>query len=166
MRYVSNEIFVLTNSNPVRNDGELRFYTFLMWFNVVKFERQTYISYEEIRLPTFGELLRRLRGSRSQKQVAADLEMPITTLSTLENQSLAPRASVLKRFADYYGVPLSYFYPPQATQMTPSDTARAWLQSLRDAPTEPDTIAFHGPPEYPDEIKKQFAAKIRQKKNG
>ena len=92
--------------------------------------------------------------------------MPVTTLSTLENQSSAPRASVLNRFADYYGVPLSYFYPPIATKLTPSDSARAWLQSLKSAPTPKDSIAFHAPAEYPDEIKKQFAAKIRQKKNG
>jgi transcriptional regulator with XRE-family HTH domain len=117
-------------------------------------------------LPTFGELLRRLRGSRSQKQVAADLKMPVTTLSTLENQSSAPRASVLRKFADYYGVPLSYFYPPTATKMVPSDSALAWLQSVTQAPTAKDSIAFHGPVEYPDEVKKQFAAKIQQKKHG
>ena len=37
-------------------------------------------------MPKFGELLRRLRGDRSQREVADELGMPVTTLSTLENQ--------------------------------------------------------------------------------
>ena len=48
----------------------------------------------------FGSRLRRLRGTRTQKQVAADLQMPITTLSTLENQQAVPRGVMLKRFGD------------------------------------------------------------------
>ena len=116
-------------------------------------------------MPGFGELLRRLRGTRSQRDVAADLAMPVTTLSTLENQESVPRGPVLKRLADYYGVQLTYFYPPTASEMKPSDPAREWLRSLSHKSIDQEVIATYAPPDYPDAVKKQFAQKIRQKRH-
>jgi transcriptional regulator with XRE-family HTH domain len=112
----------------------------------------------------FGELLRRLRGSKTQKEVADDLKMPITTLSGLENQNAVPRGSVLKKLADYYGVPLTYFYTTPVSKMEPSDAARDWLLSLKHQEVKNSGIATQAPPEYPDSIKQEFAEKIRQKK--
>jgi len=112
----------------------------------------------------FGELLRRLRGTRSQKDVASDLGMPVTTLSTLENQEAVPREPVLKKLADYFGVPLTYFYAVPASVMRPSDAAKEWLLSLKHKSIEKNTIATHAPPEYPEDVKKRFAEKIRQKR--
>src|SRR5580698_187233 len=108
-------------------------------------------------MPDFGELLRRLRGSRSQKTVASDLDMPVTTLSTLENQNQIPRGYVLKRLADYYGVPLTYFYPSTSSEMVPTDAARQWLDAVRHGSIDKDAIATHAPPDYPEEAKKRFA---------
>src|SRR5579871_4744083 len=68
-------------------------------------------------------VVNRLRGSRTQKEVASLLEMPVTTLSTLENQEAVPRGSVLKRLADFYGVPLNYFYAAPSAEMKATDTA-------------------------------------------
>jgi transcriptional regulator with XRE-family HTH domain len=116
-------------------------------------------------MPTFGELLRRLRGSRSQREVAVELDMPVTTLSTLENQEVVPRGAVLKKFADYYGVPLTYFYPPATSEPRATDSAREWLKFVSRSSQSSDGIATHAPPEYPDDIKKRFAEIIREKKH-
>ena len=91
--------------------------------------------------------------------------MPVTTLSTLENQQSVPRGSVLKKLANYYGVTITYFYQASASEMRPSISARDWLDFVRHRPAVKDTIATYAPPDYPDDIKKQFAKKIREKKN-
>lgn len=116
-------------------------------------------------MPTFGELVRRLRGSRSQREVAAELDMPVTTLSTLENQEAVPRAPVLKKLADHYGVPITYFYPPSTSEPRATDSAREWLKFVSQNVKVNEEIATHAPAEYPDEIKKQFAEKIREKRH-
>lgn len=115
----------------------------------------------------FGDLLRRLRGSRTQKEVALGLGMPVTTLSTLENQESVPRGSVLKKLADFYGVPLSYFYAAPSAEMKATDTAKAWLQRLKTTPVKEDTIATYAPPHVSEELKQRIAKAIKQhKKNG
>ena len=116
-------------------------------------------------MPVFGDLLRRLRGSRTQREVAADLEMPITTLSTLEHQETLPRGPVLKRLADYYGVPITYFFPSPASEMKSSPAAKAWLQSIHKAEAQ-DTIATYAAAEFPEDLKRSVAEAIKQKKNG
>jgi transcriptional regulator with XRE-family HTH domain len=112
----------------------------------------------------FGERLRRLRGNRQQKQIASELDMPVTTLSTLERQTSVPRGAVLKRLADYFGVPVSYFYGETSFEMKSSDGAKAWLQALREKAIDKDAIATHASPKYSEEVKKLFAQKIREKK--
>jgi transcriptional regulator with XRE-family HTH domain len=113
----------------------------------------------------FGELLRRLRGTRPQRQVAEELNMPVTTLSTLERQESVPRGPVLKRFAEYYGVPVTYFYPVVVSEMRSNDSAKEWLRFVRQDSTAKEGIATYAPADYPEAIKRQFADKIRQKKN-
>jgi transcriptional regulator with XRE-family HTH domain len=114
-------------------------------------------------MPTFGELLRRLRGTRSQREVAADLKMPVTTLSTLENQESVPRGPVLKRLADFHGVSLTYFYTSSASEMKPSGAASAWLQTLRQEVHAKETIATYASPDYTDETKNKIAQKISER---
>jgi transcriptional regulator with XRE-family HTH domain len=116
-------------------------------------------------MPTFGELLRRLRGLKSQKAVASELDMPVTTLSSLENQSQVPRGPLLEKLANYYGVPLTYFFPSPTSEPKPTDSAREWLKTVSQNLGVKDGIAAHAPPEYPDKIKKHFAEKIREKKH-
>jgi transcriptional regulator with XRE-family HTH domain len=116
-------------------------------------------------MPNFGELLRRLRGGRSQRDVAGELEMPVTTLSTLENQQTVPRGPVLKKLADYYGVAVSYFYSSSATEMKPTGAASAWLQTVRQNSNVKETIATYGAPEYSDEVKNKIAERIAEKIN-
>jgi hypothetical protein len=48
--------------------------------------------------------------------------------------------------------------------MRPSDAAKDWLLSLRQQSMDKGLIATHAPPEYPEEIKRRFAEKIKQKK--
>jgi transcriptional regulator with XRE-family HTH domain len=91
-------------------------------------------------MPYFGERLRRLRGSRSQKEVSQDLKIPQTTLSTLENQKSLPRGEVLKKLSDYFSVPASYFFEaaPETTE-----AAKEWLESLADDNAPAGGIATH-----------------------
>lgn len=112
----------------------------------------------------FGDLLRRLRGSRTQKEVASLLEMPVTTLSTLENQEAVPRGAVLKRLADFYGVPLNYFYAAPSAEMKATDTAKAWLHQLKNTAAKEATIATYGPPHLSKELKQRIAEAIKQQK--
>jgi transcriptional regulator with XRE-family HTH domain len=116
-------------------------------------------------MPKFGELLRRLRGERSQREIAAELGMPVTTLSTLENQDSVPRGPMLRKLCDYFSVPPSYFYPGAPAPMRPSDAAREWLSQVRANATAKDTIATYAPPEFSDEMKRHLAERIRQKKH-
>jgi transcriptional regulator with XRE-family HTH domain len=126
--------------------------------------------YREGNMPDFGELLRRLRSDRSQREIAADLKMPVTTLSTLENQRTIPRGPVLKKFADYYGVALAYFYSNSASEMKPTGAASAWLQAVRRERNVKETIATYATADYPDEVKdeigQKIAAKIAENKRG
>jgi transcriptional regulator with XRE-family HTH domain len=76
----------------------------------------------------FGKRLRRLRGERSQREVAAALGIPTTTLSSLEQQETVPRGPVLQRLCGYFGVSLDYFFPPAKKAISP---AREWLREQR-----------------------------------
>lgn len=116
-------------------------------------------------MSSFGELLRRLRGSRSQRAVAKDLGMPVTTLSTLENQTTLPRGSVLKRLSEYYGVQMNYFYAAPASAMKSTDSAKAWLRSLREKLDVKETIAAYSSWDVPEEIKVSIAKKLKLRKH-
>ena len=114
-------------------------------------------------MPDFGQLLRRLRGGRSQREVAAELQMPVTTLSTLENQQSVPRGTVLKKLAGYYGVSVSYFYSSSATEMKPTGAASAWLQTVRRDSNVKETIATYAQPDdYSEETTTKIAEKIAE----
>jgi transcriptional regulator with XRE-family HTH domain len=119
--------------------------------------------FQEVYMPNFGELLRRLRGSRSQREVATDLQMPVTTLSTLENQETVPRGPVLKKLAVYFGVSVTYFYSSSASEMKSTCAASAWLQRVRHNSNIKETIATYAPPDYPEEIKNKIAEKIAER---
>lgn len=116
-------------------------------------------------MSNFGELLRRLRGNRPQREVAADLGMPVTTLSSLENRVSPPRGSVLKRLAGHYGVPVTYFYSTPSAAMKSTQAARSWLLSLRQATGMEEAVATYGSPGISDVIKERVAEVIRRKKN-
>jgi transcriptional regulator with XRE-family HTH domain len=89
----------------------------------------------------FGERLRLLRGRRSQKRIADELEVPPTTLSTLENQESLPRGEILEKLANYFGVPVSYFFQPKRAQ--PSEAARSYLTLIRSADPRSRGIVTH-----------------------
>jgi transcriptional regulator with XRE-family HTH domain len=92
--------------------------------------------------------------------------MPITTLSTLENQESIPRGAVLKKLGDYYGVQVAYFYSTPSTELKSTDAAKAWLLHLRQTKVLENGIATHASPDFPEELKKRIARTIEQKKNG
>jgi transcriptional regulator with XRE-family HTH domain len=112
----------------------------------------------------FGERLRRLRGERSQKAIAEALAMPQTTLSSLEKQQSIPRGDVLKKLADFFGVPIAYFYT--ASNPTSSEAGKAWLEHLKSSTKGRDTIATHSPIALDSQIKEKIAEKLREKLNG
>lgn len=57
---------------------------------------------EERKTP--GEILKELRGNKSQSTVANDIGVPQTVLSSWENDERQPRDEKKKLIADYYGV--------------------------------------------------------------
>ena len=113
----------------------------------------------------FGERLRRLRGNRSQKEVATLLDMPVTTYSTLENQDAVPRGPVLKRLADFFAVPMSYFYPVAVAELRSTVSARTWLETLRSSSFQDDRVAAHAEIEIEDEAKASLAERIKAIRN-
>jgi len=109
----------------------------------------------------FGKRLRRLRGALSQREVAEALQIPTTTLSSLEQQETVPRGPMLQRLADHFGVPVEYFYPPGRRS---SESARAWLHQLRGTAFEAaPTIATHADVVFDEETKERFAERVRRR---
>jgi transcriptional regulator with XRE-family HTH domain len=130
----------------------------------------------------FGARLRRLRGERSQKEVATGLGLPVTTLSSLENQDSIPRGEVLQKFAEYYKVPINYFYKsgsaevkasdaavawiqrlPASTETKTSDAALAWVQQLREPAQGKDTVATQSNIHLDDKDLERIAERIRRR---
>src|SRR5262249_55588397 len=107
----------------------------------------------------FGRRLRRLRGDRSQKEVAEALGIPTTTLSSLEQQETVPRGPMLQRLANHFGVSRDYFYPRDSRATV---GAREWLRQLRQTSFHSaPTIATHADIDFDEETKKRFAENVR-----
>lgn len=53
---------------------------------------------------TIGEKLKKLRGKKSQKEVAKDLKITQSALGNYETDLRIPRDEVKMRIASYYGV--------------------------------------------------------------
>lgn len=53
---------------------------------------------------TIGEKLKKLRGKKSQKEVAKDLKITQSALGNYETDLRIPRDEVKMRIANYYGV--------------------------------------------------------------
>lgn len=104
----------------------------------------------------FGKRLRRLRGNRSQREVASDLGIPTTTLSSLEQQDTVPRGPMLRRLSEHFGVSLDYFFPSEPKASRP---AREMLRELRGHNFNvAATIATHSSAtDFDEEDKEQFA---------
>ena len=112
-------------------------------------------------MENFGERLRKLRGDRPQKDIAAHLGIPTTTLSTLENQDTIPRGEVLKKLAECYKVPISYFYETGSPEVRSSAAAHAWLHSLREPAVGKDTVATQSNTQFDDETLEKIAERMR-----
>lgn len=109
----------------------------------------------------FGDRLRLLRGRRSQKQIADELIIPPTTLSTLENQENLPRGEMLEKLANYFGVPVSYFFPSHPAK--PSEAARNYLSLIRSADPHSHGIAAHSTEELDEKARERVREVIRKK---
>lgn len=57
-----------------------------------------------------AENLRKLRGNRTQEEVAKALEISISALSMYERGERVPRDEVKLRIADYYGRSVQYIF--------------------------------------------------------
>ncbi len=112
-------------------------------------------------MENFGERLRRLRGKRSQRQIASELDMPVTTLSSLENQKTIPRGEVLEKLADYFKVPMSYFFKDLTTEPTGTDAAHAWLRHIREPAKGKQTVATQANLLLDEETKEKIAERLR-----
>ena len=58
-----------------------------------------------------GKGLRELRGIRTQIGVAHALGIHQNSLNNYEKGRRIPPDSVKKKFCEYYGIPISFFYP-------------------------------------------------------
>jgi transcriptional regulator with XRE-family HTH domain len=114
-------------------------------------------------MENFGQRLRRLRGDRSQREVATGLGIPPTTLSTLENQETVPRGETLQKLAEYFKVPMSYFFRQTNIELKGSDSARAWLQHLQQPVVGKDTVATQANASLDEDIKEQIAQRLRKR---
>lgn len=116
----------------------------------------------------FGERLRKLRGDRSQKEIATALGIPPTTLSTLENQETVPRGEVVQKLATYFKVPIDYFYSSSAPTPRISEAAQAaaleWLDGIRQPTKGKNTIATQSNVELDEKTKERIAERLRQKR--
>jgi transcriptional regulator with XRE-family HTH domain len=109
----------------------------------------------------FGERLRRLRGDRPQKSVAEALEIPQTTLSSLEKQQTIPRGEILTKLADFFGIPIDYFYEVPEPEST--ESAKEWLNHLRGDLKGRNTIAAHSRDLIGRSDKEKIAQRIKKK---
>lgn len=110
----------------------------------------------------FGRRLRRLRGTRSQKEIAGALKIPVTTYSSLEQQATAPRGPLLQRLAEFFGVTSQYFYPPSRSRA--SESAREWLHGIANSTFETrPTIATHADVVFDEDTRTLFAERLKRK---
>ena len=109
----------------------------------------------------FGEKLRRLRGDRPQKSVAEALAIPQTTLSSLEKQQTIPRGDTLTKLAEFFGVPIDYFYDAPKPQST--EQAKAWLEQVRGDLKGRNTIAAHAKSPLGEAVREKIARKMKSK---
>ena len=94
---------------------------------------------------SFGLKLRELREQtgKSQTQVAQeiaeqfsdrDISVSQATLSAWERRSVAPRQQVLEVLAEYYNVPITYFFEPEMVDDRERlERAKKYLEGLRSA---------------------------------
>ena len=107
----------------------------------------------------FGERLRRLRGDRPQKNVAEALDIPQTTLSSLEKQSSVPRGDILTKLADFFRVPVEYFY--NEPELHSSESAKLWLEKLRTNLKGRHTVATHAKAALDPKVREKIAEIIK-----
>lgn len=100
----------------------------------------------------FGEKLRRLRGDRAQKDVARELGLPQTTLSSLEKQEGIPRGDLLRKLAEHYSVAIEYFYGSPPLESTTN--AKNWLRQIREEEPLSGGLATHSTVEFSPDDKK------------
>lgn len=112
-------------------------------------------------MENFGERLRKLRGDRPQKNIAAHLGIPTTTLSTLENQDTIPRGEMLRKLAECYKVPITYFYETTSPEVRSSAAAHAWLHKLREPAVGKDIVATQSNTQFDEETLEKIAERMR-----
>lgn len=63
-------------------------------------------------MSSFGRRLKSLRNKtgKSQEEVSKEIDIKQTRISFLERQEKAPKEDVVRLFAEYYSVPITYFY--------------------------------------------------------
>ena len=111
----------------------------------------------------FGQRLRRLRGERSQKEVADAMKMPPTTLSSLESQENIPRGEVVQKLAGFFRVPVTYFYSDPQPILRATDAARQYLKRLRDPMQGAETVATQSTTLLDKGTRQKLAELIRRK---
>jgi transcriptional regulator with XRE-family HTH domain len=108
-------------------------------------------------MANFGQRLRRLRGDRSQKEVAGGLRMPATTLSSLEGQPNVPRGEVVQKLASFFRVPITYFYSDSPPAAKATDAARQYLKQLLQPTHGAETVATQSNVLLNDDERKKLA---------
>lgn len=70
-----------------------------------------------------GKMLRDLRGDRRPEEVAVAAGVSVSAISLYENGKRTPRPKVMRKLADYYGVPVAdIFFPDDGHPERTEDT--------------------------------------------
>ncbi|HYX07216.1 MAG TPA: helix-turn-helix transcriptional regulator [Bacteroidales bacterium] len=90
----------------------------------------------------FGERLKVLRESKGKYQgdVAKGIGVQQTRISYLEKQEEVPKESTVRALAEYFNVPIMYFFGEE--EANPNEDDFAHLRKLREEPKE-DTLFTH-----------------------
>jgi transcriptional regulator with XRE-family HTH domain len=105
-----------------------------------------------------GERLKKLRGKRTQEEVAQKIGISRARLSHYETGRSEPDSEILKKLADFYGVSTDYLIYgeegiksdlisnlPELTEKDERDIARDLERILNDLENK-EALSFHGEP--------------------
>ena len=121
--------------------------------------------------PPIGDLLKKMRGTRTLRQVEADTGITNAYLSNIELGRKHPGVSTLAKLAIYYQVPLEYLMfvaglqdqaPVPAQQESVVDIQRAYDYVLSD----PNVARYPKPPERPSLDMQKFVVQMYEHYTG
>ena len=117
----------------------------------------------------FGLLLKtiRIKSGKTQIQMAEDLNVQQTRISYLERLKAAPKDEMIELLANYFSVPISYFYEDSSGNS--DDIVMGYLDSLSKEPDSNDKspydLVLHAMSGLSEEKMAEFTDMVREFNN-